>query len=85
MVLGSGLVDLLRFGDGVSEGGLAGWGKDGLRLLGIAGPAGKGFQILKSAKHTNIAKLIVDIGGPRVFMGCIYEGCCTSRPKSKWV
>jgi hypothetical protein len=66
MVLGSGFVDLLRIGDGVTkEGGLKGWGKDGLRLVGIAGPTGKGLQLLKSAKHTRLASLIVDVGGPR--------------------
>ncbi len=65
MALGSGFVDLLRLGDGVQEGGLSGWGKDGLRLIGVAGPAGKGLQLLKSAKHSKIATLIVDIGGPR--------------------
>lgn len=66
MTLGAGFVDLLRLGDGISkEGGLKGWGKDGLRLVGIAGPTGKGLQLLKSAKHTRLAALIVDIGGPR--------------------
>lgn len=66
MVLGSGLVDLLRIGDGVfKEGGFKGWGKDALRLIGIAGPTGKGLKLLKSAKHTRLAFLIVDIGGPR--------------------
>lgn len=66
MVLGAGFVDLLRLGDGISkEGGLKGWGKDGLRLVGFAGPTGKGLQLLKSAKHTRLASLIVDLGGPR--------------------
>ena len=65
MTLGSGFVDLLRLGDGIAKGGIDGWARDGLRLLGIAGPAGKGFQMLKSAKNTKIASLIIDIGGPR--------------------
>jgi len=65
MTLGSGLVDLLRLGDGVIQGGLSGWGRDGLRLIGIAGPIGKGVQLIKSVKNTRIASLIVDVGGPR--------------------
>ena len=33
MDLGAGFVDVLRFGEGAAEGGLAGVGKDALRLL----------------------------------------------------
>jgi len=64
MVLGSGIVDLLRLGDGISQGTTKGFAQDGLRLLGIAGPAGKGIQLLKSQLNTNVAKLVVDNGGP---------------------
>jgi hypothetical protein len=63
--LGSGFVDLLRLGDGVSQGGLRGLTQDGLRLVGVASPVGKGIQLLKSSANTTIASLIVDIGGPR--------------------
>jgi hypothetical protein len=35
--IASGFVDVLRVGDGISEGGW-GWGKDALRILSIAGP-----------------------------------------------
>jgi len=64
MVIGSGVVDVLRLGDGVSEGNWKGVASDGLRLLGVAGPVGKGVQLLKEARHTRLARLIADPGGP---------------------
>jgi len=64
MALGSGLVDILRIGDGVSQGSVKGVAQDGLRVLGIVGPMGKGIQLLKSQTNTSMAKLIVDSGGP---------------------
>ncbi len=60
MELGAGLVDLLRLGDGVSEGTAKGIAQDGLRLIGVLGPLGKGFQLIKSAKGTKLAQLIID-------------------------
>jgi hypothetical protein len=41
MVLGAGLVDVLRIGDGVAQGTVRGATDDGLRLLAFAGPAAK--------------------------------------------
>lgn len=41
MQLGAGLVDVIRIGDGVKEGGVKGYGKDALRLLAFAPAAGK--------------------------------------------
>lgn len=41
MQLGAGMVDVLRLGEGVKEGTLAGVGKDALRLLQVAGPVAK--------------------------------------------
>jgi len=35
------MVDVLRFGEGAAQGGFAGYGKDGLRLLMLLGPLGK--------------------------------------------
>ena len=64
MVLGSGMVDVLRIGDGVAKGTLAGIAQDGLRLIGIVGPAGKALQLLKSRANIKIAKAILDPGGP---------------------
>ena len=40
MTLGAGLVDILRIGEGVKEGGW-GYAKDGLRILALAGPVVK--------------------------------------------
>ncbi len=41
MDLGAGLVDVLRFGEGGTEGGVKGVGKDVLRLLILVGPLGR--------------------------------------------
>jgi hypothetical protein len=57
MVLGAGLVDVLRLGDGVAQGTLRGVANDGLRVLAFAGPAAK-------FAHSKIAQVIVDTGGP---------------------
>lgn len=65
MTLGSGIVDLLRLGDGVVKGTWRGAGEDSLRVIGVAAPAAKGLQVYKSFVNTKLAKLIVDIGGPR--------------------
>lgn len=64
MVLGSGMVDVLRIGDGLAKRTLSGTVQDGLRLAGIVGPAGKALQLLKSRAHMKIAKAILDPGGP---------------------
>lgn len=65
MALGSGMVDLLRLGDGISEGTLSGVAQDGLRLIGVAVPAARGYQMTRTMGNTKLAKLIVDCGGPR--------------------
>lgn len=44
MTLGSGLVDLLRLGEGVKKGGWRGLAEDGLRLLTLAGPIARGAR-----------------------------------------
>src|SRR5439155_21395574 len=41
MDLGAGFVDVLRFGQGMAEGGIKGVGKDALRLLMLLGPLGR--------------------------------------------
>ena len=63
MDLGGGYVDVLRFGEGIAEGGLAGVGKDALRLLAILGPLGKGGGMLSRLIHTQAIRLAVQVKG----------------------
>ncbi|MBC7500126.1 MAG: hypothetical protein H7315_06485 [Herminiimonas sp.] len=63
MVLGAGMVDVLRVGDGLMTGTLSGVAQDGLRLIGLLGPTGKTLQVLKSRANMKIAKVILDPGG----------------------
>lgn len=56
MVLGAGMVDVLRIGEGVKRGGW-GYARDGLRLLSVAGP----FVRLG---RLGMARLVADPGGP---------------------
>ena len=65
MVVGSGVVDVLRLGDGIAQGGWRGVGADTLRLLGVVGPAGKAMQLAASVKNVRLAKLIADVPGGR--------------------
>jgi len=61
--LGAGFVDVLRFGEGVAEGGVRGFGKDALRLISIAGPLGKGAKLAHGARSAKLARVIRDPGG----------------------
>jgi len=63
---GAGFVDLLRLGDGVKSGTLKGLGTDALRIVAIF-PVGKAAKILQSIQKTNLAKIVLDIGGPNCF------------------
>jgi hypothetical protein len=63
MDVGAGTVDTLRFGQGSAEGGVAGFGKDALRLIGLMGPLGKGAKMVQTASQAKLARLIVDPGG----------------------
>ena len=65
MALGSGIVDILRLGDGLSKGTWGGAAQDGLRVMGIAVPAAKGYQVTKSVGNIKLANLVLDVGGPR--------------------
>lgn len=56
MTLGAGLVDVLRLGEGVAEGGVKGYLHDGLRLLQVAPAAGKLSRFV-------LARVLVDAGG----------------------
>jgi LysM domain len=63
MEVGAGTVDALRFGEGMAEGGLTGFGKDALRAIEIAGPLGKGAKLVQSFKGARAAQLIADTPG----------------------
>lgn len=63
MDLGAGFVDVLRFGEGIAEGGLAGVGKDALRLLAILGPLGKAGGVLSRLVHLQRIRLAVQVKG----------------------
>jgi LysM domain len=64
MELGAGMVDILRFGQGVAEGGWKGYGKDAIRLVGLMGPLGRGAKIAQTSANAGLARLVVDPGGP---------------------
>ncbi len=63
MTLGAGFVDILRFGEGMAEGGVRGLGKDALRLIGLAGPLGRGAKLVQTTANARLARFIVDPGG----------------------
>ncbi|MRR29390.1 hypothetical protein EG834_03440 [bacterium] len=63
MEVGAGTFDTLRFGQGLAEGGIKGAGKDALRLIGLAGPLGRGAKIIQTSVNARLARLIVDPGG----------------------
>jgi|CXWL01.1.fsa_nt_gi hypothetical protein len=63
MEVGAGTVDTLRFGQGLAEGGVKSVGKDALRLIGLAGPLGRGAKIVQASANAKLARLIVDPGG----------------------
>jgi hypothetical protein len=63
MELGAGTVDALRFGEGMAQGGVSGFGKDALRLIALAGPLGKGAKLAQTTANAKLARLIVDPGG----------------------
>lgn len=63
---GAGFVDVLRLGDGIKEGSPGGIGKDALRFVAIF-PVGKVASLVKSAQGLQLAKVIVDTGGPNCF------------------
>ena len=64
MDIGAGWVDVLRFGEGMAEGGVAGVGTDALRLVGVMGPVGRAAKLAQTATNARLARLIVDPGGP---------------------
>jgi hypothetical protein len=74
MDLGAGMVDVLRFGEGVAEGGVRGYGKDALRLLMLLGPLGRAGGIasrfltpLIQAGRLRVAVQVAGVDGPCTF------------------
>ncbi len=63
MDLGQGMVDVLRFGEGVAEGGWRGYGKDALRLLTIIGPLGRAGGMVSRFVHIRTMRLAVKTTG----------------------
>lgn len=63
MEVGAGTVDTLRFGQGLAQGGVKGFGQDALRLIGLAGPMGRGASTIHASANARLARLIVDPGG----------------------
>jgi len=63
MDLGQGMVDVLRFGEGVAEGGWRGYGKDFLRLLVLLGPLGRAGGMLSRFLNTNMIRFAVSTKG----------------------
>lgn len=70
MDLGAGFVDVLRFGEGMAQGGVAGFGKDALRLLVILGPLGRAGGMVSRLVHLSRLRLavqVVGVDGPCTF------------------
>lgn len=87
MDLGAGTVDMLRFGQGMAEGGLAGFGKDGLRLLGLLGPMGKAGGMLSRLIHLQRIRFAVQlqgVTGPCTFQA-VNNAMSIARGKSYFV
>jgi hypothetical protein len=63
MDLGQGMVDVLRFGEGVAEGGWRGYGKDFLRLLVLLGPLGRAGGMLSRFLNTSMIRFAVSTKG----------------------
>jgi LysM repeat protein len=59
MELGKGMVDVLRFGEGAAEGGVGGFAKDGLRLVGLLGPLGRGARMAQGLGNASVARLLI--------------------------
>ena len=77
---GAGFVDLLRLGDGVSQGSLKGAGEDTLRFVAIF-PFGRAASMLRSAKGVTLAKVVVDTGGPNCFWVASAKAFAQVSPK----
>ena len=63
MELGGGMVDALRFGEGMAKGDLKGAVQDGMRLLVVVGPAARATGWLGRLMQTQMIKLAVTTKG----------------------
>lgn len=63
MDLGAGFVDVLRFGEGMAEGGVKGFGKDALRVLALLGPMGRAGGVLSRVLNMQMIRLAVKVKG----------------------
>lgn len=63
MDLGAGFVDVLRFGEGMAEGGVKGFGKDALRVLALLGPLGRAGGVLSRVLNMQMIRLAVKVKG----------------------
>ena len=65
-ILGAGFVDVLRFGQGVAEGGVKGVGEDALRLLMLLGPLGRaGLACRGGQLHDAVIRRDAEVAEPR--------------------
>src|SRR5208283_3528343 len=75
MDLGAGMVDVLRFGEGMAQGGVKGFGKDAWRLLMLLGPLGRAggaaSRFLTPLIRSGNLRIAVQVAG--------VEGPCTFR------
>jgi hypothetical protein len=63
MDLGGGMVDALRFGEGMAEGGVKGFAKDAMRMLVVVGPVARGVGTVGRLAHTQMIRLAVKTKG----------------------
>jgi hypothetical protein len=63
MELGAGMVDALRLGEGVAEGGVGSVAKDALRMLVIVGPLGRALGTAGRLAQTSMIRLAVTTKG----------------------
>lgn len=71
MDLGAGMVDVLRLGEGVAQGGWRGVGQDAMRLLVVLGPLGRAGGMASRFAHVQMLRLAVQptgLNGPCTFM-----------------
>jgi hypothetical protein len=63
MELGAGMVDTLRLGEGLAEGGVKGVAKDAMRLLVVVGPLARAGGLLGRLAQTQMIRLAVTTKG----------------------
>lgn len=91
MDLGSGFVDVLRFGEGMAEGGLKGFGSDAMRLLVVLGPLGRAGGVaarylkpLLLSGRIRLAVQVTGVDGPCTFQA-VNNALAITKGKSLFV